>query len=60
MFQAKINGRSVPVYISQEALDHRGVETCKSIAEDKLEAATVNGEPPKRVQVLTSDFVHNH
>lgn len=53
VFQAMVDGQSVSVYVSQEAIDDYGEGACKAKAEQKLLAFAAI---PKRVDVLTSDF----
>lgn len=53
VLQAKVDGTSVSVYFSQEAVQDYGVEACKQVAEQKLTAA---GTIPKKVTITTADF----
>lgn len=56
VLQAKVGGQSVSVYISREAVEDRGLDACKEIAERKIADACVGGMPPNKVNVTTSDF----
>lgn len=56
IFQARVNGNNVSVYISQEAIDDGGIGACKSLAETKITRSIANGELPKQVHVTTSDL----
>lgn len=56
VLQADADGITVSVRISQEAVDDHGIEACKRIAEQKLNAARESGKPPKKAQVTTADF----
>lgn len=55
VLQADVDGSSVSVYVSQEAMDDMGVEVCKRIAERKIADAAQSGAPPRRVTVSTQD-----
>jgi hypothetical protein len=51
VFQAKVSGKSVSVYVSQEAIDDHGVDAAKGVAEAKIRAEMKGDVPPVRVQV---------
>jgi hypothetical protein len=49
--QAKVNGKSVSVYVSMEAAEDFGVGACEEVAECKILAAMNGDQPPSRVDV---------
>lgn len=56
VLQAKVNGHSVSVYVSQEAMEDVDMVRIRGLAEAKIVAATQNGEPPSRVEVRLGDL----
>jgi hypothetical protein len=55
--QLKVDGKSVSVHVSIEAIEDYGMDDCQAKAEEKIENILASGgEVPAKLTVRTTDF----
>jgi hypothetical protein len=60
ILEAKLEGKSIHVDVTQEAIEGHGVEACKRVAEQKIvEAVKRNRVVVGRVTVTSYDFLES-
>jgi hypothetical protein len=56
VFDVKVDGIAVKVYITEEAEEERGLPVCKAFAERRLRHRSIKGRLPQAIHVRASDF----